>query len=247
MPRDLKTAQAELDEARAVLATLEEQVREGDDVTPQQLTAQRELITFAELRVEAAVRTEQRMLEGQRAELAETAKTAATSLLTGDTMAALADATRAAVDAVAHVVSLADQRNAKIEQIGATLTGIDEDLKRHQGIEQWGSQQYGVWGNRDRVIVPGVGAAGQMDVGALTASVVAMALTGSAEGQQAAASHRGHTNGLVNLTVRRLLESYPELGEALRATPEKFAAVNQRGRADLAEQGRRPLPEAVEG
>ncbi|MEU1117813.1 MULTISPECIES: hypothetical protein [unclassified Streptomyces] len=243
MPRNVADARAELDEARATLTALEESVREGEDVTAQQLAAQRELISFAELRVEAAQRTEARMREDERAELAATAKTAATDLITGDTMPSIATATKTAVDALAALATLAYERNAKIEELGATLAGIDEDLKVQLDADPWASKRYGIWGARDRVNVPGTGFAARMDVGALTTAVVAIALAGSPQGRDAARSHRDHANGLANLTVRKLLEDFPPLGVELRATPEEFAAADQRGQAELFEQGRRPLPD----
>ncbi|MEU8535463.1 hypothetical protein [Streptomyces parvulus] len=236
----MATAQAELDDARATLATLEEQVRDGDDVTPQQLSAQRELISFAELRVEAAQRTEARMREDERAELAGTAKTAATDLLTGDSADALAAAAKTAADALATLAGLAFEWNAKVEEIGTTLAGIDADLTIQFDAEPWGSKRYGIWGARDRVSVPGVGMATQMDVGALTVTVLLAGLTGTPESRAALDQHGHRFTGLRNLTARGFLEAFPAVAEALRATPQELAAADQRSRVDILEQGRGP-------
>ncbi|MFE5397436.1 hypothetical protein ACFQ9U_23120 [Streptomyces sp. NPDC056568] len=216
MPLDLTTARQELDDARATLATLEEQVRDGADVTPQQLAAQRELISFAELRVEAAQRTETRIREEERAALGAAAKTSAEQLVTGAGMDEIGDAARTAVDALARLAALAYQRNERIAEVGASLVQLDEDLKA-AGLadEPWGSRRYGVWGDRGRVAVPGVGAAEQLDVGRLSVAVVTAGLGDSPEGRQAQMRHMMEFNGLRSQMIAGLVKAYPALAPAL--------------------------------
>lgn len=252
MPRDLTTAQTELAEARTALETLTEQVRDGDqDVTPQQLAAQRELIAFAELRVEAAERTEARYREDERAALAAAAKQATEQLITGSGMDEIAAATKAAADAIAALSALAYARNEKIAEIGTSLARLDTDIAtatdgpRDEG--PWASRRYGVWGDRTAVAVPGVGVAPRLDVGVLAAAAVVAGLGTSPEGREAQTRHVGAFNGLRNQVVCNLLEQYPQLAEALRATPGEFKAADTKGRYDLTEQGRRPLIEGSEG
>ncbi|MEU0671594.1 hypothetical protein ABZ330_01640 [Streptomyces sp. NPDC006172] len=247
MPRDLATAQAELDEARAVLGTLQEQVRDGDtSVTPQQLADQRELISFAELRVEAAERTETRAREDHRAALGAAAKEAAEQLITGPGMDEVAAATRAAVDAIARLAQVAYDRNERIAEVGTQLARLDDDLiAAGETSERWGSRKYGVWGDRSRVIVPGTGRAPSLDVGALTTVAVIAGVGSDARGREAQTSHAGHFHGLRDQVVRNLLEAYPQLAAALAVSREEFAAADERGRYVLTEQGRRPAPEGV--
>jgi hypothetical protein len=251
MPRDLATAQAELDDARAVLATLEEQVREGGDVTPKQLAEQRELISFAELRVEAAKRTETRFRENERAALAASAKQAAEQLIAGAGLDDIAQATRTAADAIAQLSALAQARNGQIAEIGTTLSRLDDDLATATDAEEnagpFASRKYGVWGDRQRVVVDGVGRVPVLDVGALTMTAVVAGLGVSPEGLAAQKQHADRFHGLRDQVMRELLEQYPQLAEALAVTREEFAAADVRGRYTLTQQGRRPLPEAVEG
>lgn len=245
MPRDLKTAQAELTEARTVLETLAERVRDGDDqVTPEQLATQRELISFAELRIVAAERTETRIREEQRVSLAAAAKTAAEQLITGPGPAEIAAATRRAVDALAALAALAKARNAQISEIGTTLTQLDTDLTAAGETEEpWGTRRYGVWGDRTRVIVPGVGDASQLNLGDLTVTAVVAGLGSDSAGREAAAHHMARFHGMRNQGVRNTLDQVPGLADALRCTQEEWDAADQVGRNALGTQGRRPLPD----
>ena len=248
MPRDLATAQAELAEAEAALEALKERVRDGDEsIGPEQLSAQRELIGFANLRIEAAQRTETHIRESLDPRGAA-AKEAAEQLIAGAGMDDIAAATRAAVDALANLAALAYQRNARIAEVGAQLVQLDDDLA-HAGLADGptGSRRYGVYGDRKHIVVPGVGRVSALEVGALTMTAVVAGLGVSPEGREAQTQHAGRFHGLRDQVIRGLLEQYPQLSKALVVTPEEFAATDQRGRALLTEQGRRPAPEAVEG
>ncbi|MEU5324511.1 hypothetical protein AB0G67_48575 [Streptomyces sp. NPDC021056] len=115
-------------------------------MTPEQLATQRELIAFAELRVEAAQRTTARMREDERASLAATSKAVAEELLTGDSMSDIATAAKTAADAVASLAALVNARNAAITEIGSVLADIDNDLVANADAKgAWASKRYGVW------------------------------------------------------------------------------------------------------
>jgi hypothetical protein len=250
MPRDLPTAQAELAEAKAALEALQERVRDGDqDVTPEQLATQRELISFAELRVEAAQRTETRFREEEWAALGAATKKAAGQLIAGAGMDEVADAARAAADAIAHLAALAQARNGQIEEIGTTLARLDNDLAAATDAEQnsgpWASRRYGVWGDRSRVVVDGLGNASALDIGRLTMLAIVAGLGSTDEGLRAQTQHGNSFHGLRNMTIRELLKQYPQLTDAFAVTPEQFAAASTRGRYELSEQGRHPTPQGV--
>ncbi|MFI1726898.1 hypothetical protein [Streptomyces sp. NPDC020489] len=246
MPHDLATAQAELVEAKAALETLTERVANGDeDVTPAQLQAQKELISFAELRVEAAQRTAARMREDERVSLANAAKTAATGLINGTGMDDIADALGTAVTALSALAGLVEARNAELDEVAVSLADLDDDLKVSQAADVWASRRYGIWGDRTRVNVDGVGKADRLDLGDLTVAVVLAALTGTANGREAITRHRQRVAGLPNLAVRKLVDDIPEFAAELRVSSQQFAAADARGKADISEQGRRPLPEAA--
>ncbi|MGA5371415.1 hypothetical protein ACPCSD_10090 [Streptomyces griseoincarnatus] len=216
MPRDLKTAQRELDDARAVLAALEEQVRDGGDVTPKQLADQRELIAFAELRVEAAQRTETRLREEERAALADSARQAAVQLIDGPGMDAIAAATATAVDALTSLAALVYERNERIAEVGQTLTQLDQDMRANGAAEgPWGTRRYGVWGDHSRVAVPGTGAADRLDAGRLTTAVVVAGLGESPQGREAQTRHMHEFNGMRAQMIANLVEAHPQLAEAL--------------------------------
>ncbi|MER7969688.1 hypothetical protein ABTX35_11970 [Streptomyces sp. NPDC096080] len=241
MPRDLTTAQQELADARATLAALEEQVRDGADVTPQQLSGQRELISFAELRVEAAQRTEARMREDERVALAAAAKTAALELIAGEGMVEIAAAARTAADALAAVTALVAARNTAIAEVGTSLVDLDTDLVVNAGAKgPWASKVYGVWGNREALVVPGTGRVDRLELEKLAALIAAAGLGATDEGLGDVKALGDTLTKLPNLTIRGLLEAYPQLADEFRATEEEFSAASQRGQYALSEQGRRP-------
>lgn len=249
MPRDLATAEQELHEARTALEALNDRVRDGDDdVTPEQLATQRELISFAELRVEAAQRTETRIREEERAALAASAKQAAQSLINGSGMDEIAAAERAAVDAIAHLAAIANARNARIAEVGTTLVGLDEALElAGAGSAPGNTRRYGVWGGRDHLVVENVGRVTALDVGVLTTAAVVAGLGVDPIGRDAQNRHMKAFHGLRDQVVRNLLEAYPQLAEVLRVSAEEFEAADERGRYELSEQGRRPAVEDTEG
>ncbi|MEU5324510.1 hypothetical protein AB0G67_48570 [Streptomyces sp. NPDC021056] len=81
----------------------------------------------------------------------------------------------------------------------------------------------------------------------MAAFVVLAGLGSDAAGLRAQNELVGSVHGLRNTVIRGLLEKYPQLAEEFRVSREEFAAADTRARYELTEQGRRPLPEAVEG
>ncbi|MFI9063239.1 hypothetical protein ACIGQE_15355 [Streptomyces sp. NPDC053429] len=213
----MTTARQELNEARATLAALTERVREGDDnVTPEQLAAQRELIAFAELRVEAAQRKETRVRAEERGALAGAAREAAEQLVTGPGMDDVVAATRAAVDALAHLAGLVRERNARIEEIGTTLVQLDEDLKAAgEATGPWGTRRFGVWGDREAVVADGVGRAAVLPMGRLSVAVTVAGLGDSPTGRLAQDQHMKAFTGLRHATVQHLVDTFPALRDAV--------------------------------
>ncbi|MCY0952095.1 hypothetical protein [Streptomyces sp. H27-S2] len=215
MQRD--TAAAELAEARALLDTMTERVREGDpDVTPEQLATQRELIAFAELRVEAAQRKETRVRAEERVTLAGAAREAAEQLLTGPGTDELTAATRDAVDALARLAGLVNERNERIAEIGSTLVQLDTDLKAAgETTGAWGTRKFGVWGNRDGVTVDGIGRAEALPMGRLSVAVTVAGLGEDNPGRAAQEQHMKSFNGLRHTTVQHLIDTFPALRDAV--------------------------------
>ncbi|WP_327169213.1 hypothetical protein [Streptomyces subrutilus] len=221
------TAAAELAEARALLATMTERVREGDPyVTPTQLATQRELIAFAELRVEAAQRKETRVRAEERAALAGAAREAAEQLLTGPGTEEIAAATRDAVDALARLAGLVQARNERIVEIGSTLVQLDEDLKAAGEVTgPWGTRKFGVWGNRDGVMVDGIGRAEVVPMGRLSVAVTVAGLGEDNPGRAAQEQHMKSFNGLRHTTVQHLINTHPILAAALSGPAQERDAA----------------------
>lgn len=136
-------------------------------------------------------------------------------------------------------------RNAQINEVGTTLVHLDEDLRASgAATDPWASKRYGgVWGDRQAVMVDGVGRAPAVNLGSLTVAAVVAGLGVSPEGRAAQDQHMHRFHGLRNAVVRQTVESHPAMADALRAPLEELDGADQRGRAMLAEQGRRPEPQ----
>lgn len=224
MQRDT-TAAAELAEARALLDTMTERVRDGDlDVSPEQLATQRELIAFAELRVEAAQRKETRIRAEERTALAGAAREAAEQLLTGPSTDEIAAAAREAVTALARLAGLVYGRNERIAEIGSTLVQLDDDLKAAgETTGAWGTRKFGVWGNRDSVTVDGTGRAEAIPMGRLSVAVTVAGLGQGDAGRTAQEQHMKAFTGLRHTAVQHLLDTFPALRDAV--APERGATA----------------------
>ncbi|MGW0774553.1 hypothetical protein ACWD01_13080 [Streptomyces sp. NPDC002835] len=241
-PDLIATAQRELADAQQVLAALQERVREGDtDITPDQLAAQRELIGFAELRVEAAHRKHAAETTADRERRAQAAAQAGRDLLAADDTQPIIDAVRAAADALRHLVKVAADRNAAIGDAAQDLVAINAELKNATADDHsWPIDQFGVRAMTSpaSVIVLGEGSTRAVYPGRLAAAALHLALTGDKPEQEHA---RKFMSGLPNQVIARIGEDIPGLADALRLTPEEWEAATPEQRRELTAQERRPV------
>jgi multidrug efflux pump subunit AcrA (membrane-fusion protein) len=242
MPRDLATAQAELDEARATLATLQEQVRDGDEtVTAQQLADQRELISLAELRVTAAERAEKQAAADDLDARATAVGDAVRDLVGEDSTAPLVTAVQAVMDAVAGLATAASTREAEIREVAAAAESMNAELGWSPN-NPLPSDRYGFRGQASTfpvsVMALGQGRAVATPVGELLGIALCAALVGQPDARRSAAEMmRGLQAG-----VQGRAAGVPGLPEALRLTAEEWQQLGERGRYEATEQGRRPAP-----
>jgi hypothetical protein len=234
-------AQAEAAEAADLLAALTDRVRAGDEsITASELAAQKQLAEFATLRVEAAQRRHAADLEGARASTARAAVDAARGLLAPASIAPLVDAVTAVKNAVADLIAFVDDRNARIAEIGTTLSTISQELAAYGATGLWPTERYGIRSDGQSVTVLGAGHVHRVSAGQLAAAALVVGLDGAVEPVQAEADARGLLGGLVDAQVRKLGEELPALADAWRYTPEEWATAGQRQRYRATEQGRRP-------
>lgn len=252
MPRDtaITLAQQEAADAQQLLDALTERVRNGDtDVTPQELIAQRGLADFANLRLTAAQRRHTRALADERDALGEATRKAAQQFLDEQGDGTITDATMRAVAAVADLTRVISAHNARVAGLGTVIADLDHELVT-AGVAEgaWASRdKYGVWGDRTRVVVHGQGAVFALSAGHMTAAAVAVGLGSDPEGYAEQARHREAFGGLLNQHVQNVAEVVPGLADALRLTPEQWAAAGTRERHEASEQGRRPVAEPTTG
>ncbi|MFF9215504.1 hypothetical protein [Streptomyces viridosporus] len=243
MPLDLPTAQSELDDARAVLAALEEQVRDGGDVTPQQLADQRELIAFAELRVEAAERAEKKAAAEALDARARAAGEHARTLVAEDATEPLIDAAKAVMDAVRDLMQVAGERNATIRQVAAEGARVNEELGSGPG-RPWPTDKYGYRAstNPGSVRVRGEGHATVVPGGRILGVALAAALVGQPDARRSVLDYVG---GIPAMVAKVATTDLPGLADALRLSPEEWEAIDPRFRYEASAQGRRPVSEEV--
>ncbi|MFK0225894.1 hypothetical protein ACIQUL_09010 [Streptomyces sp. NPDC090303] len=139
----LETAQREAAEARALVDTLAERVRDGaEDITGEDIATQRQLAEFADLRVTAAERKLTAAVAADRDTRAQAAAARVRALVADDSTEALCDAARAVVAAVHVLVEAADERAAAIRDVAAEGSRINDELDRGDD-DPWPSRQYG--------------------------------------------------------------------------------------------------------
>ncbi|MFH9038973.1 hypothetical protein ACH4FA_06355 [Streptomyces sp. NPDC017966] len=244
MPLDLVTAQQQLDDARATLATLQEQVRDGDaSVTPEQLADQRHLIEYAQLRVTAAQRAEQEAAAAALDARARATGDRVYDLVTTDSTAPLTDAVRAVIDAVTALVQAADKREATIREVAAEATNMNGELGAGPG-NHWPTRRYGYMAQ----VTPPVsvstieeGTARAVPAGELLGVALAAALVDRADVRQQAAQ----TASAIPEAVAHSIAGVPGLAAALRYTPEEWQTLDERARYEASAQGRRPVAEGA--
>ncbi|MFE1344714.1 hypothetical protein [Streptomyces sp. NPDC058757] len=139
----LETAQREAEEARTLVDTLAEGVRDGaEDITGADIAAQRQLAELAGLRVTAA---ERKLKDAVAADLDARAQAAAgrvRALVAADSTTALCDAAQDVVAAVQALVRVADERASAIRDVAAEGVRLNEELGRSDN-DPWPSRAYG--------------------------------------------------------------------------------------------------------
>ncbi|WP_435272204.1 hypothetical protein [Streptomyces parvulus] len=241
MPLDLATAQQELDDARATLATLQEQVRNGDeDVTAQQLADQRELIGLAELRVEAAQRAETQAAAADQEARALAIRDDIRDLVAEDSTASLLTAVQGVMTAVAALVTAAGARETAIRETAAAAESMNAELGWTPG-NMPATDAYGFRGSASNfpitIVALGQGRVVATPVGELLGVALSAALVGRSGDRRRAAEAMTGTQGAVQGTAAGV----PGLPAALRLTSQQWAALDTSARYEATEQGRRPL------
>ncbi|KJY18389.1 MULTISPECIES: hypothetical protein [unclassified Streptomyces] len=231
----LDTARTEAEQARGLVADLAERVREGDeDVTGEQILAQRQLAELAGLRVEAAERKLAAAVGADRDARAKAVAAAARKLISQDDMQPVYDAAKAAVEALQHLVAVSTARTERIKAVSVEAVIINDELKavaraaaaagmtpggampiRYEAEEPWPSAAYGFRGQTfpPTVTVLGEGTATAVRPGRMAASVLALALT---DDRQLAGEAREVFNASFSSTIERLMAEVPGLDEVLR-------------------------------
>lgn len=244
MPLDLATARAELDDARATLATLQEQVRNGDDtVTAQQLADQRELIEYAALRVTAAQRAEQQAAADDLDARATAVGDAVRDLVAEDSTAPLVTAVQAVISAVQGLAAAADERETRIRKVASAGESMNAELG-WSPRNPWPSRQYGFLAQTTppvNVVAVDTGRAVATPLGELLGAAVASALVG----RSGALSTAAQLMSGVPEGVARVSAGVPGLADALRLTAEQWQALDERARSQATQQGRTPASAEV--
>ncbi|MFD9519319.1 hypothetical protein [Streptomyces sp. NPDC059979] len=235
----LDTARTEAVQARDLVADLAERVREGDnDVTGEQILAQRQLAELAGLRVEAAERKLVAAEDADRDARAKAIAAAARELISQDDMQPLFDAAKAAVEALQHLVAVTSARTERIKAVATQAVHINDELKnvaraaieaegkaelaqgrgypiRTTVAEAWPSAAYGFRAQEfpANVAVLGEGTATAVRPGRMAASVLALALDSD---RSLAGEAREVFNASFGAVIERLKADVPGLTEALQ-------------------------------
>ncbi|MER6252906.1 hypothetical protein ABT224_16250 [Streptomyces sp. NPDC001584] len=234
----LDTARTEAEQARDLVADLAERVREGDeDVTGEQILAQRQLAELAGLRVEAAERKLAAAVGADRDARAKAIGAAARKLISTDDTQPVIDAVRDAVAALEHLLAVTATRTARIHEVAEQAVRINDELKsvaraaveaegqaelaqgrgvpvRTTAEQAWPSSAYGFRAQTfpANVTVMGEGTAGAVRPGRMAAAVLALALDGD---RSLAAEAREVFNAPLAAVIERLKTEVPGLDEAL--------------------------------
>ncbi|MFD6972186.1 hypothetical protein [Streptomyces sp. NPDC059949] len=242
----LDTATVEAEQARNLVAALAERVREGDeDVTGDQLAAQRQLAEFAELRVSGAERKLTNAIKADRHARCTQAVQTARGLLDADDTRPVVDAVTAIRTAVAQLVDAVSARNADIAAAGSLLEVLNDELGREAGtLGQRGSwplfEQYQARGSRTHISVRDPEAGGRSAT-ALSAIDLACAALSTVLYADPNTRHYAERLRLPHSVVRQLGDDVPGLAAAWRATPEEWASLGTTAHTRGSEQGRAPV------
>lgn len=144
---DLVDAQRERTEAQELADALAEQIRSGDStVTPADLAAKRDLIEFADLRIEAARRRLAAAEDADRHARAQQITERIQALTAADQPEAVTAAVRRVVDAVTALHGLIDSRNTEIRDLSYAADAIADELATDGARSQAARPGYGIAG-----------------------------------------------------------------------------------------------------
>ncbi|QQM42815.1 hypothetical protein [Streptomyces liliifuscus] len=248
----LETARTEAAEAAALIEELAERVREGEDVTAEQLGAQRQLADLASLRVTAAERKLADAVKADRHARCTKAVEDARSLLDADDTAPIVDAVVTIREGVARLVDEVNARNARIDSAGSKLEALNGELSKAAGtLDDPGAwplfDRYRARGDRRHITMrdPERGQGSVSSLSSIDLACAALLTTLSGDPNTV---HLGARLPMPDSVVRQLGEKIPGLADAWRATPEEWAqARNTTAQTRGSQQGREPLREDVEG
>lgn len=235
----LDSARTEAEQARDLVADLAERVREGDeDVTGEQILAQRQLAELAGLRVEAAERKLAAAEAADRDARAKAIGAAARKLISTDDTQTVIDAVRDAVAALEHLLAVTATRTARIHEVAEQAVHINDELKsvaraavaaegqaelaqgrgvpvRTTAEQAWPSGAYGFRAQTfpAHVTVMGEGTAAAIRPGRMAATILALALS---DDRSLIAEAREVFNAPLTAVIERLKAEVPGLDEALR-------------------------------
>lgn len=139
--QQLDTAQREADEARGLVEDLRERVRNGDDVTAEQLGSQQQLAELAQLRVTAAERKLKAALAADVDARAHATADRIRDLVADDSTEPILDAVLAVTGAVRALLRVTGERHAAIRQVAVEGVAVNEELGRNPD-EPWPSRAY---------------------------------------------------------------------------------------------------------
>ncbi|MFB7936048.1 hypothetical protein [Streptomyces sp. NPDC056049] len=244
----LETAQREAEEARALVETLAERVRDGaEDITGADIAAQRQLAELAGLRVTGAERKLAEAVKVDRDARCKRTVEAARALLAADSTAPILDAITAIRESVARLMAAVDSRNESIKAVGTQIAALDSELVASGAGDSLPLYRlYGGRGNAKHITVRdpdrGVLSADFLHVADLASSAVVSVLTAHPESRQ-----MGERFPMDARAVRKVSEAVPGLADAWRCTDAEWQAMDSTGRHRAAIHGRQPLPEGAEG
>lgn len=243
----LDTARREAAEAATLAEQLADRVRDGDtDITAEQLGTQNQLAHLASLRIEAA---ERKLKAALAVDLDARARVLAThigDLIDDDSTEEIVVAAKDTVAAITRLLGLSDNRDAAIRELADQAVLINDELGRGPG-NPWPSRTgYGFMGQNaagQMVSLDGKGRAEAIRAGQVLGAILVVALTGRAVDREHArmvldGTHEG---------VAHVLGAVPGLTDALRYDRATWEGLPQKARYAASQQGRAPLPEAVEG
>ncbi|GBQ01036.1 hypothetical protein SSP531S_24660 [Streptomyces spongiicola] len=243
----LDTARREANEARALVETLADRVRDGDTtVTADQLGGQKQLADLAQLRVEAAERKLQSAIAADRHARCTAAVKAARDLLDADTTAPLVDAVTAVRAAVAGLVAAVSARNDGIAAAGTALETLNQELSLEAGtLGQPDArplfEQYRARGDRRHLFVGDAGRGARSATALSTIDLVCAAVT-TVLITDPNSRHLSDRMRLPDSVVRQLGETVPGLADAWRVSAEEWLKMrNTTAHTRASQQGRAPV------